>query len=478
MTEMMPRVSSWRLERLVGVAVAVMGFAYAALCIAGRLGSAWPLEWMEGASVLHAQRLLRGLPLYAAPRADFIPFVYPPLSYLPMGLGLLVSGGELWGARLASVAALVLCCVALWRAGKHVSGAHDAGLLAAGLFALGYGYNGGFIDLARVDAWFCALSLCGVERLCARRHAQGLVLLALACLAKQHALLLLAAASGGVWLIEGRSSIRGILGSWLGLAFCVGALCVLSDGWIWTYCVTVPARHGLQPSLLFSFLFVDLCVYLPVLTGLCVSFVVARRDPRSRLLCLLLLAAVVASALGRAHPGGDDNVRLPAYALGALVAAVGFCDLLAARARLRWPLTAALAAQLAMLFQSPMLYWPSQQTAEHFAQLEAELARCAGSNDFAAMDHVGLGAHPFVHTLALSDLRMNRDALAVLATEQVLSALRAPAGSAPRALAISTSFPALIQALAEHYELCARTPELRLASGYEVPETFVYRWRH
>ncbi|HTU64188.1 MAG TPA: hypothetical protein VMF89_37240, partial [Polyangiales bacterium] len=134
----------------VAVGVAMVGVGYLVLCVAGRVGSAWPLEWMEGASAVHAQRLLHGLPLYAAPRADFIPFVYPPLSYVPMGMGLLASGGALWGARLTSLLAVVLCCIALWRAGKHASGTHAAGLLAVGLFAMGYGYCGGFIDLARV----------------------------------------------------------------------------------------------------------------------------------------------------------------------------------------------------------------------------------------------------------------------------------------------------------------------------------------
>jgi hypothetical protein len=459
----------------VGLSVAALGMGYWVLCVAGRIGSAWPLEWMEGASAVHALRLVRGLPLYAAPQAEHIPFVYPPLSYLPMGLGLFASGGALWGARLSSVLAVVLCCVALWRTGKHVSGTHAAGALAVGLFAMGYGYTGGFIDLARVDAWFCALSLCGVERLCARRHLTGMLLLALACFAKQHAVLLLAAASGGVWLVRGRGSLPSILVSWLGLAICVAGLCVWSDGWIWSYCVTVPARHGVEPQLLLSFVLVDLCVYLPLLTGLCAYFIVTRRNASSRLLSLLLLAAVAASALGRAHPGGDDNVRLPAYALSALVAAISFCDLLAMRPRLRWPLTAALALQLAMLYQPPTLYWPTQQTEARFAQLKGELTRCAGSNDFAAMDHVGLGDHAFVHTLALSDLRMNEDHLAEQATRAVLAGLRAPTGSAPRAVAISSSFPALMTALAEHYELCARTPAMGLPTGYSLSETFIYR---
>jgi hypothetical protein len=131
--------------------------------------------------------------------------------------------------------------------------------------------------------------------------------------------------------------------------------------------------------------------------------------------------------------------------------------------------------QLGMLFQPPILYWPSPHTSQHFAQLTAELTRCAGSNDFAAMDHSGLGGHAFVHTLALSDLRMNRDALGQRATAVVLSALSAPhPDGAPRALAISASFPELMRTLSEHYTLCARSPELHMPTGYAIPETFIY----
>lgn len=467
-----------RALHMLSLGVLIVGLAYLGVCIGGRFGSPWPLEWMEGASVLHAQRLVRGLPLYAAPRADFIPFVYPPLSYVPMGLGLILSGGALWGARLASVAALALSIAALHRAARHVSSSRAVGLLAAGLFCFGYGYAGAFIDLARVDAWFCALTLCAIERLCARRPLQGLLLLALACFAKQHAVLLLAAASCGV-LLEGWSSRRAltlarVLCAWAALIVTGTLLCWISDGWMWTYCVRVPARHGLSPRLLASFVLVDIFAYLPVLSGLALWSLWKRRGAQALLLHLLLLAAVAASALGRAHPGGDDNVRLPAYALLALVAAVS-CGELLLRARARWPLTAALALQLAMLVQAPALHWSSRATDAGFQQLRAALMRCAGSSDFAAMDHSGLGEHAFVHTLALSDLRMNHDALGLQATDAVLAALGAP--DRPAAFAISAAFPELLQTLAQHYELCERLPEMPMPTGYSLAPTYVYRRR-
>jgi hypothetical protein len=465
-----------RFVALLGGAVAVLGLGYLAVCVAGRASSRWPLEWMEGASVAHALRLLHGQSLYAAPSGEFIPFVYPPLSYLPMALSVWLWGPELWAARVPSLLALFACAVALGRAARHVSGGGGGGLLAAGLFGAGYGYGGGFVDLARVDAVFLALIAWGVERSCARQHGAALALCVLGCFAKQHAVFFLMAASAWALLDGGRAARRLVLGAWAGLGCGVLWLCYATDGWFWTYCVTVPGRHGLDARLLFSSLFVDLGVYLPVLCGLALYAVLRAERGRSPLTAaaLFAIAGMVASALGRAHPGGDDNVRLPAFALLCVLAARGvtaLCDGARTTARHAW-VSALLSAQLAMLFQWPSLYWPRPEHAAYFERLQRELTRCAAGEDAVAMDHALLTARPFAHTLALSDLRMNDDALDVQATSAVLAVLQAE--DAPSALAISVSFPALMQRLAERYTLCTRLPALRLPTGYALGPTYVY----
>ena len=523
----------------IAAGVALLGLAYLGVCVAGRAGSAWPLEWMEGASLAHATRLLHGAPLYAAPSGSFIPFVYPPLSYLPMALAAAVWGPALWAARLPSLLALAVCLVALGRAAQYASGQRAAGWLAAGLFALGYGYCGAFIDLARVDAVFMALCAWGVERSCARRHGASVCLFALACFAKQHAVFFLLAASLGALLEERRAAWKTVLATWAAVGCGVSALAYATDGWFWTYCFSVPARHGLEPKLLLSFLVVDVCLYLPLLSGL-TGYAAWRTwreasaeptdagskpddaeplgpgtdpsepppsaeqspltatsprpqtptdraaDPRSEphagvmrspaglTLLLLLAAGVVASALGRAHPGGDDNVRLPGYALLCVVGACAFCRL-CERARTPVAWCGLLALQIAMLVQAPALYWPSPQSDAYFTRLRAELARCAGAGDAVALDHALFAGRPFAHTLALSDLRMNGDALSAQATRAVLDALRAP--HAPAAISLSVSFPELSALLAERYEPCARLPAVRLPTGYGLSPSFVYSRR-
>jgi hypothetical protein len=319
-----------------------------------------------------------------------------------------------------------------------------------------------------------ALVLLGCERLSAARNRSAFACFVLACFAKQHGLLLLTAAALFLVLREGRRALPVIAGAALALFGAVLAFHVATEGWFLRYVLYVPAAHGLEPSLLVSYLGVDLALYLPVL---CVLAITGGVDHwQRRVLCstdLLLLAAIAASALGRAHPGGDDNVRLPGYALLALVASSAFCARVhsaSPRARLLW--YGALGLQAVMLLQSPALYWPTHAQAKALSRLRRELTRCAHGAPSVALDHAGLTGTPFVHTMAWSDLATSRPEYAIVAATAITSALRAPDG--PAALAVSTASPALRQLLAANYHVCARLPALRLPTGYRIGPTVVY----
>src|SRR5262245_21490265 len=45
---------------------------------ARRAAHPFDLEWMEGGMLAHAWRIQHGLPLYDAPAAEFVPYLYPP----------------------------------------------------------------------------------------------------------------------------------------------------------------------------------------------------------------------------------------------------------------------------------------------------------------------------------------------------------------------------------------------------------------
>jgi len=473
--------------RIISFITLALGIAVLATTIGLRIASPWPLEWMEGASLQHALRLLHGQPIYAAPSAEFIPFVYPPLAYVPVALGAWLFGPSLWVGRLVSVLALAGSLACMFATVRRTTSSAAIGGWAAGIYALGFGYTGAFGDLVRVDSIFMLLVLLGIERLSARSTATGLIWLVLSCFAKQHGLLFLVAAGAGLLISEGQPVRRQLMASVGALLAGTAALQAGSNGYYLKYTGSVPAGHGIVPHLLLSYVGVDVAVYLPVLALFVVVASIRRLDWAERLgggsSALgygLVVAGLAASALGRAHPGGDDNVRMPGFAVLVLAAATAIPALRAAAPgkALRVLVCIALAFQPLLLVQLPAAHAPAARTTAQFESLKAALTRCA-NGDLAhavALDHALLTGRPFLHTMALSDIRLSDDPkLTAAATQALLDGLTAP--NAPTSIAISSMFPELSEALQRNYDVCERLPPLQLATGYALEATTVYTKR-
>jgi hypothetical protein len=448
-------------------ATAAAGLLTLLMTCAYRVGWPYPLEWMEGTSLQHALWLARGQLPYAAPTAELIAYVYPPLAYLPPALASLLLGPSLPVARALSLMCTLGTLVLLGIASARLAHSRVAGLFSAGLFAYGFGYGGAFLDLVRVDGLFVLCIAAAVERLSAHRSAAALGWLVVSALAKQHGAVLLLAVSLALLAYDRKSAVRSVGAAWLALAAACGALQLASGGWFARYTLEVPSRHGLQPQLLATFVLIDLMVYLPVLT-ISAALALGRRVRALGPLDALALAAVVVSALGRAHPGGDDNVRLPAFAL---LCVVGVAPLVARALESRRPLVRiglalALCLQAAVLWQPPALHAPLLETARRFVALDRELARCAAGGPSVALDYGLFTSTPFIHTMALSDLRLGgASALSAAGTSALLDALRSP--DAPHAVAVGERFPELQRVLDERYTPCAELPAPRLPTGYQ-----------
>ncbi len=465
--------------RLLGFCIGALGLTVAALTIAPRLAYPWPIEWMEGASLHHVLRMSQGQALYVAPSAEFVPYLYPPLSYLPMALAVYVLGPSLWAGRLVSVLAFAGTSFCMYRIVARESGSAAVGCSAAGLFALGFGYTGAFLDLVRVDSVFILAVLLGLERLSARDVPTGFTWLAISCFAKQHGMIFL----GAAWLasivaLGPKRALRPVVASALIVAIGVVAFDRTSDGWFLRYTWSVPGGHGLLPHLLASYFGIDVLVYLPALAVFTVFGLIRERGRTPWL--ALLAAGLCASALGRAHPGGDDNVRLPGFALLVITGTLAYARLWssASRPAARHALSAALLLQALWLLQLPAAHAPKPAHARALSSLLAALDRCAGDADGpgVALDHALLTRRPFVHTMALSDLHASGDpALGNAADEALVAALAAPTG--PPSLAMSVSFAELDRALGAYYEPCETIPPLAMPTGYSLEPTRVFRRR-
>lgn len=485
--------------RVISFATFVLGLAVLGATIGLRIANPWPLEWMEGASLQHALRLLQGEPIYAAPTSAFIPFVYPPLAYVPVAASAWLFGPSLWVGRPVSVLALAGSLVCLFATLRRTTGSAATGCWGAGVYALGFGYTGAFGDLVRVDSVFMLLVLLGIERLSARSTATGLIWLVLSCFAKQHGIVFLAAAGSGLLISEGRRVGRQLMAAAGALIAGTAALQVGSHGYYLKYTVAVPAGHGIAPHLLLSYVGVDVVVYLPVLAAFCLIGSARRAGWAGALgggsIALgyaIVAAGLIASALGRAHPGGDDNVRMPGFAVLVLAGGIAVSQLWADRTgtgtstststrtsgAARIVAGIAMAVQPVLLLQPPAAHAPTSRTAIQIQSLKAALTGCA-NGDFAntvALDHALLGGRPFIHTMAISDIRLSDDPqLTAAATQTLVAALEAK--SAPASIAVSSTFPELTQTLQRNYQVCERLPPLRLPTGYALGPTTIYTKR-
>jgi 4-amino-4-deoxy-L-arabinose transferase-like glycosyltransferase len=87
------------------VALAALAIATFAIVAFLRLGFPFELEWMEGSSIAHLDRVAHGLPLYVKPSIDFTPFIYPPLYFVVASWVAKLTGVGFVPLRLVSILA-------------------------------------------------------------------------------------------------------------------------------------------------------------------------------------------------------------------------------------------------------------------------------------------------------------------------------------------------------------------------------------
>ena len=195
---------------------------------------------MEGGMIAHALRLREGLPIYAPPSLEFVPFFYTP-GY-PIVLSALSSlTGEVSFA-LARCVSWVASLGVMWGIYTQVHQETKSvryGLIGVGLFAAMFRTSGAFYDLARPDSLmllFLTGSILGGRR---SRSWRGVTLTAslmtLAFFTKQTSAVFFPVIAG--WMFwENRA--RGLMFSLLTLGLC--SLGVMwfnheTDGAFWSY---------------------------------------------------------------------------------------------------------------------------------------------------------------------------------------------------------------------------------------------------
>lgn len=244
------------------VIVAVRPIAALAQAIGLRADYAFDLEWMEGAQLMHAERLLQGLPIYSPCDAGgFVPLPYPPLHFAVVaGAGAMTGGVDHSVGRAVSIVALLVALGILaheaWLAAPTRWSREVFAVVAVATVAAGYPIVDGWYDLIRVDMLFATLVLVAAaltasceEDVSARRAVAIGVLLTLAFFAKQTAAFYGPCLAIALLVRDRRAcAIMLVTGAVLSLAT-LGALQLASDGWYWDATFRALGKHAVSRPL-------------------------------------------------------------------------------------------------------------------------------------------------------------------------------------------------------------------------------------
>lgn len=296
------------------------------------------LEWMEGGMLVHVQRLLEGHGVYTAPSADFIPFAYTPLYYVVVAVPASLLGVSFAVARAVSLLSLAAIALAYGRAfwptdsprtpGPGRWYAAWAALACLALLLLEYFATGAWLDLARADTLFLALTLWGAVVLVRgpgsfRAMVVSGVLFSLAFWTKQTAFFFILAA--GAWQAA-RDWRRLIVLVGTVALLCGGGLLLLqwtSDGWAWFYVREIHRLHTFDATRAWSTTPAGLADRLwPLVAlgavGLAWSAIPWRRpdsrrpDSRVAFWWWFAAAGLLAAAVGSGTQWAHTNALLPA----------------------------------------------------------------------------------------------------------------------------------------------------------------------
>jgi hypothetical protein len=338
-----PRVA---LARRCVLVLAVAWVLILALVFAWRIGFALELEWMEGGLLHQALRLQRGESIYPEPSAEFVPFLYTPgYAVLLAGLGTVFPLGFVLG-RAVSIVAWLAIGLAMWRAVgiERKPTAHRA--VAVGLWCSAYVFTFRWMDVARPDMLFLALTAWGLVLL---REAEGDhkkaivagLLVALGFWTKQTAALFVVASGVAALVVAPRQLWSYALTIAVVAGGGVVAAQALTDGWFWTYVYELHQTHDFNEErfrkktwgmFLHAAPFVA-CVMAFAMVERLRPWLAARREPgalRERwqhergfvYWGVIALAALVVSALGYSTQWAEPNAFLPGACFGALLVAV------------------------------------------------------------------------------------------------------------------------------------------------------------
>ncbi len=292
--------------------------------VAGRVTYPYNLEYYEGSTYLHTQRLIEGKQLYVDPNEGFIPYPYTPLYYVAVIPFTWVFGQNIIAGRAATLFSLAIIGLFTWLALFHSTRSRIAGLFAFGMFLALYYIGGGWLDICRIDLFFCMLLMGSVYFLKDfPSKKSGLIpsaiFLIASVFAKQVGIVFIIFIFPFLYTRDKKSACIYFLAVLATIAAITLILNSITGGWFWRYIYEVPQhRQFYMWRFLQIFLLGDIVGRMPILFIGSILWIFVRNMVSSKRTSLniwewTLPAAFLASALPRSQPGGFENNLLPIF---------------------------------------------------------------------------------------------------------------------------------------------------------------------
>jgi len=424
------------------VAVSIGYIALWAVLVVARFRYPFELEWVEGQSVDQVRTILAGHPLYARPSLNFTPLQYSPVYfYLAAAVAKLVGVGFA-PLRFVSILASIFTTALAARFASRETGDWKSGMLGAGFFAATFGWTGGWIDVARTDSLFLALTLLACYVIRWRTSVPAMIaaglLISLAFLTKQTAIVI--ALPLVIWCAaSGRAAAIAFAAT---IAACVLGTTLVFDrifhGWYSYYIFHLPALQHVATKSVLGFWRYDL---KPVAIALVVTGVYLlrpmlgfRRDARL-FYATLGVGCLMGAWASRSHPLGFVNDLLPVAVFLAVVFPIAVASLRewpwqrhpAQPWIAQWVLAATVLIQLAILYYPAGSFLP---TADDVRAGSLLLQRIAESRDDVFVPYHGYlpalaDKRTFAHIAPLGDAaREGQGRIETELAAEVLDALR------------------------------------------------------
>jgi len=330
------------LARRIVMGLAVVWVASLLVVVALRVGFAMELEWMEGGVLHQAARFARGDALYPEPSEAFVPFLYTPLYPAVLGVLGTVFPLDFALGRAVSIIATVASGWALASAVCWEGKPRAHAVIGVGLFVSGWVFSYRWLDLARPDALYLALTAWGLVLL---RRAKGShrralwagLLIALAFWTKQTAASFILASGLGALVVAPRQLPTYV--ATVALVDGGGVLLgnAMTDGWLWTYIYELHQAHTFNRER-FTTKTWGMFVHAAPFAVLVAVGIAARLGGRWRRRAatpaaeanpqglsywtVIAIAGLLVSALGYSTQWAEPNAFIPGVYFGALLIAV------------------------------------------------------------------------------------------------------------------------------------------------------------